>query len=139
MSETAPRPPQDLHDAVMLCLLGVLLVVGSCAALVASRLESFGPHPIDDTRIAMHSVEQGLVLYAARNKGQHPERLEDAAKYYTYETVPTDAWGRPFLYLRQPAETGLHEYVLVSLGEDGLPGGEGVAADLVIWSNGPRR
>ena len=43
------------------------------------------------------------------------------------QRVPTDPWGRPYLY-RSPGETAAYE--LLSLGGDGEPGGEGTAADI---------
>jgi general secretion pathway protein G len=48
------------------------------------------------------------------------------------DEVPKDAWDRPFVY-RVPGTRGAFD--IVSLGEDGLPGGQGHKADL--WSHPP--
>lgn len=42
--------------------------------------------------------------------------------------LPRDAWGNEFLY-RNPGTTG--QFDLASMGADGVPGGDGVNADLV--------
>lgn len=44
-----------------------------------------------------------------------------------------DAWGRPIAYERRPDGT----FELVSLGDDGLPGGDGAAADLLFSKQKP--
>lgn len=49
---------------------------------------------------------------------------------YLTKGLPLDPWGQPYLYT-YPGEHG--EYDLVSLGNDGKPGGEGAAADIVNW------
>jgi general secretion pathway protein G len=46
-------------------------------------------------------------------------------------TLPVDPWGRPYQF-RQPGEHGPID--VYSLGADGEPGGEGVNADIVNWS-----
>lgn len=43
------------------------------------------------------------------------------------DAVPVDAWGNPYVY-RSPGESGAFD--VVSLGADGRPGGDGIAADL---------
>ena len=105
----------------------VLVVVGPlpCGALV-DRPEAFAPE-------LLRQVESALVVYAARNRGQYPERLEDATRYFEDGRVPVDPWGRPLLYQRLPADQGARGYVLISLGADGLPGDQGGGPDLVVW------
>jgi general secretion pathway protein G len=49
---------------------------------------------------------------------------------YLTKGLPPDPWGNPYLY-KYPGEHG--EYDLVSYGNDGKPGGEGAAADIVNW------
>lgn len=45
--------------------------------------------------------------------------------------VPVDPWGRPYQF-RQPGEHGVID--IFSLGADGEPGGAGVNADIVNWT-----
>jgi len=44
--------------------------------------------------------------------------------------LPKDPWGRDYIYA-YPGENGLVD--ISSLGADGQPGGEGLAADIVSW------
>lgn len=46
--------------------------------------------------------------------------------------MPTDPWGREYLYL-SPGQHG--DYDLYSLGRDGREGGEGADADINNWEN----
>ena len=50
------------------------------------------------------------------------------------DEVPKDGWDRPFIYRGQGTRGA---FDIISLGEDGLPGGEGVNADL--WSHVPTK
>ena len=51
-----------------------------------------------------------------------------AGGYLDGNDVPKDAWGHDFDYVLYP-ESG-REFMIVSYGSDGKPGGEGFAADL---------
>jgi general secretion pathway protein G len=73
-------------------------------------------------------TEQGL--QALRVK---PENMPQWAGPYLPQDVPMDPWGHPYLY-KYPGEHG-DEPDLVSLGADGQPGGEGINADILSWSN----
>lgn len=48
---------------------------------------------------------------------------------YLTKAVPVDPWDNPYLYV-SPGELSPRGYDLVSLGADGLPGGEGEDADI---------
>jgi general secretion pathway protein G len=48
---------------------------------------------------------------------------------YLRKSVPTDPWGRPYIY-RSPSERSPIGYDLYSLGRDGRDGGEGEDADV---------
>jgi len=52
---------------------------------------------------------------------------------YMPKDVPLDPWGRAYLY-KYPGEHG-DDPDIISLGADGEPGGEGINADIVSWSN----
>jgi general secretion pathway protein G len=73
-------------------------------------------------------TEQGL--QALRVK---PEGLNQWSGPYLPQDVPLDPWGHPYLY-KYPGEHG-DEPDIVSLGGDGLPGGDGNNADIVSWNN----
>jgi len=52
---------------------------------------------------------------------------------YLPKEVPLDPWGRAYLY-KYPGDHG-DDPDIISLGADGEPGGEGINADIVSWSN----
>lgn len=51
---------------------------------------------------------------------------------YLKRDVPADPWDRPYVYL-YPGEVNPMSYDLLSLGRDGLPGGDGDDADILSW------
>lgn len=75
------------------------------------------------------TTEQGLeALVTASQLEPEPRNFKQGG--YLSE-VPSDPWGRPYLYL-SPGENG--EVDIYSLGADGLSGGEGPNADLGNWN-----
>lgn len=75
------------------------------------------------------TTDQGLVALTER-----PGDLPDNARWRDggyLAALPSDPWGRAYLYL-QPGERG--PFDLYSLGADGLPGGEGSNADVGNWA-----
>jgi general secretion pathway protein G len=52
--------------------------------------------------------------------------------YLRKSSVPLDPWGNPYVY-RFPGEQNPRGFDLLSYGEDGRPGGEGDAADILGW------
>ncbi len=74
------------------------------------------------------TTEQGLNALRLR-----PEGLTQWAGPYLPQEIPNDPWGHPYLY-KYPGEHG-DEPDVVSLGQDGAPGGEGNAADIVSWKS----
>lgn len=75
------------------------------------------------------STEQGLRALVERPSGS-PEASNWHVEGYL-DTLPVDPWGNAYVY-RSPGETGLFD--VYSLGADGLPGGDGINADLGLNS-----
>lgn len=71
------------------------------------------------------STEQGLAALVVKP----PNEPRWSGPYLT-KGVPTDPWGRPYLY-KIPGDHG--EYDLLSYGKDGQPGGGGDAEDVTNW------
>ncbi len=71
------------------------------------------------------TTQQGLAALVTKPTGAPVPRNWAQGGYLA--EVPTDPWGRPYVY-RSPGENG--EFDLMSLGRDGQPGGEGIDADL---------
>mgnify|MGYP000647892836 FL=1 len=76
------------------------------------------------------STEQGLEALVERPSGEPQPRNYKTGGYLN--ELPIDPWGRPYQYLNP----GLHGDVDVwSLGANGLPGGEGINAEIGNWTS----
>jgi len=60
-------------------------------------------------------------------------RNYQAGGYLAKRRVPVDPWGNAYLY-EFPGQHNDYSYDLWSLGSDGVPGGEGVDADIGNWA-----
>jgi general secretion pathway protein G len=126
----------------LLELLVVIVIIGLLAGYVAPRYFSqVGRSEIQVARVQIDSLEKALDQYRLDMR-RYPSAEEglDAlvAKPatgagwngpYLKKAVPSDPWGRPFVY-RVPGEKG--DFELLSLGRDGKPGGAGDDADIVL-------
>ncbi len=127
-------------------MLVVVTIIALFAALVIPRMLGQGDKA---RRVATHAqingfqtalgaykldtgafppTEQGL--QALRVK---PDGVSQWAGPYLPQDVPLDPWGHPYQY-KYPGDHG-DEPDIVSLGGDGLPGGDGNNADIVSWNN----
>ncbi|MFA5081800.1 MAG: type II secretion system major pseudopilin GspG [Hydrogenophilaceae bacterium] len=127
-------------------LMVVLVILGVLAALIAPKLMD---RP-DEARVVaakqdIAAISQALKLYRLDNM-RYPsteqglqalvskpviEPLPGNWKSGGYlERLPTDPWGKPYLYL-QPGKHG--EIDIYSLGADGQSGGENNDADIGNW------
>jgi len=124
-------------------LLVVIIIIGILAALVGPRLfgkvgtaklkaakaqvEMFGT-ALDTFRLDVGrypTTEEGLK--ALREKPSGAERWDGP---YLPKEIPSDPWGRPYVY-QSPGNHG--EYDLMSYGADGVEGGDGENQDAVSW------
>jgi general secretion pathway protein G len=126
-------------------ILVVIIIIGLLAALVGPRLfgkvgtaklsaakaqiELFGT-ALDTFRLDVGrypTTEEGLK--ALREK---PSGVEAWHGPYLPKEIPVDPWRKPYIY-KSPGE---HEdYDLISLGLDGMEGGEGENQDVVSWKD----
>jgi general secretion pathway protein G len=107
----------------------VIVILGILATVVAANVGNKpGEVKVQLTRAAIAKLKGEVELYKA-DKDRYPESLQDLVPKYMDE-VPKDGWNRPLIYRPQGTRGA---YDIVSLGEDGLPGGEGANADL--WSH----
>ncbi len=74
------------------------------------------------------STEQGLKALRDR-----PEGLNGWQGPYLPQEIPTDPWGRPYVY-KYPGDHG-DEPDIISLGADGQPGGADISEDIVSWKS----
>lgn len=127
----------------LLELMVVMVIIGLLAAYVAPRYFSqVGKSEAKVARAQIDAFEKALEQYRV-DTARYPsteqglaalvKRPGNEARWdgpYLKRQVPTDPWGRAYLY-RHPGEHG--DFDIVSLGRDGLPGGSGDAADITNW------
>ncbi len=116
---------------VVIAILGTLMSV--VAFSVVGRLNEAN---CSTTALTMKNADQALQLYSAKKKGKFPsssDGLEAAAKYFGSGEVPLDAWGNEFQY-NSPGSHSDKPYEIVSLGKDGVEGGDEADADIQSWA-----
>ena len=74
------------------------------------------------TRATLASLRRGVSSYMARSKGKCPAQLEMVLPELQLKELPRDAWGRHFRLIC-PAQSAEEEFLIISDGADGLPGG----------------
>lgn len=74
------------------------------------------------------STEQGLEALVNKPSGEPEARNWQPGGYI--DRLPLDPWQRPYLYL-SPGENG--DIDIYTLGANGVPGGEGIDADIGNW------
>ena len=121
---------------VVLVILGLLVGIATTAAITM-----LGKAKSDIARIQIESFATGLDLFRI-DTGRYPTSEEGlkaliqkpagapkwSGPYLQAREIPLDPWDRPFIYARTP-QTGAR-YSLISLGGDGVKGGEGDNADI---------
>lgn len=138
---TFPRRVQG--GFTLLELLVVLVIIGLLAGYVGPKYFSqIGKSEVKATRAQLDALGKALDQYRL-DTGYYPsteqglaalvERPANAAKWdgpYLSKSVPPDPWGNPYVFT-MPGEHG--DYDLLSYGKDGVPGGEGEAAEITNW------
>ncbi len=129
-------------------LLVVIVVIGVLASLVGpSIFQHVGAAKTTTARSQIEMLGAALDAYRLDN-GRYPTTQQGLAALWTAPAAeprpsswrgpylrkesPPDPWKSPYAY-RSPAEQSRGGYDLLSYGEDGKPGGEGDAADIVSW------
>ena len=100
--------------------------VTAARAQINSFMTALGTYKLDTGLFP--TTEQGL--QALRVK---PEGVNSWQGPYLPQEIPTDPWGRPYLY-KYPGEHG-DEPDVISYGADGQPGGESINTDIVSWKS----
>ena len=129
-------------------ILVVLVIIGFLVAIVAPNVLD----KADDARVQkvmadFSAIETTLKMYKLDNYSypsteQGIEALVEKPvidpipqnwKSSGYlDELPVDPWGRTYIYL-YPAEYGTKDFDLLSLGADGVQGGENENADIGNW------
>ena len=93
---------------------------------IASLMQALKLYRLDNLRYP--TSEQGLQALVARPDMSPVPANWKAGGYL--ERLPKDPWGNPYQYLN-PGRKG--EIDIYSFGGDGVPGGEGMDADIGSW------
>ena len=126
-------------------LLVVVLIISMLAAFVAPRMFSnIGKTRADLTRAKMAIIENALARFFI-DCGRYPDDSEglevlivppaDMAEGkwngpYLKASDLVDLWENPYIYVAE-GELNVGSFDLISLGQDGVEGGEGDSADIV--------
>jgi general secretion pathway protein G len=126
----------------LLELLVVIVIIGLLAGYVAPRYFSqVGKSEVQVAKAQIESLEKALDQYRLDTRRfpsteeglgalmAQPASIQGWSGPYLKKAVPSDPWGRPYVY-RTPGEKG--EFALLSYGRDGKPGGSGEDADIGI-------
>ena len=131
----------------LLELLVVMVIIGLLASYVGPRyFDQIGKSEVKAARAQLDAFDKALATYRL-DTSHYPrtdqglkalaERPSDEPKWsgpYLSKALPTDPWGKPYLY-KNPGDDG-HEFDVVTLGRDGQTGGTGLDADISVWTGG---
>lgn len=150
-SEKAGTAARQLHreqaGMTLIEIMVVITILGIIMTIVGINVVGqLDKAKVGATEIQIKEIEQALVMfkvdlgkYPTSGEGLesliHPPATKSGKTFPSYlgkDTVPTDAWGNPFLYA-SPGNNGDHDYEIVSLGADGAEGGEETKADIKSW------
>jgi general secretion pathway protein G len=126
----------------LLELLVVIVIIGLLAGLVAPKyFDQVGKSNVKIAKAQIDSLEKALDQYRLDTRHYpsteqgldalvlRPQGESSWSGPYLKKAVPSDPWGRAYVY-RIPGQKG--EFDLYSLGKDGQPGGVGEDADIGI-------
>lgn len=127
-------------------MLVVVTIIALFAALVAPRMmrradaarSAAARAQINSFMTALGAYKLDTGLFPTTEQGLQalrtaPSGLTQWQGPYLPADIPNDPWGHPYIY-KFPGEHG-DEPDVVSLGQDGQPGGESNDADIVSWKS----
>ncbi len=124
-------------------LLVVLAIIGLLAGLVGPNvLRQLGGAKTKTAKVQIKDLEQSLEMYKL-DVGQFPSSNE-GLEALVHKPGNADGWNGPYLKSGVPKDPWKHEYHytypgehgefdILSLGQDGAPGGEGEDSDVGSW------
>lgn len=142
--------PRRVSGFTLIEIMAVVMIIGLLSSLVGyavfqqvdkgrvvatraqiSNLEGILElYRMDNARFP--TTEQGLEALVRRSTVSPEPRRFQAGGYM--KKVPVDPWGEPYHY-ESPGANNTRSFDLWSTGADVAPGGEGIDADIVNWSD----
>lgn len=133
---------KNARGFTLLEVMVVLAIIGSIMALVGANISgSAGKANIQNTKTQIRLIEDALEMYKLDNfqyptteQGlealiSKPSGSPEPKNYRSggyMKKLPVDAWSNEFVYFREKA----NKYEILSLGADGVEGGEEDDADI---------
>lgn len=125
-------------------ILIALVLLGLLATIAYPQVIKFLEKKADIAKVQIESLKSGLDFYRL-DVGRYPTQEEGLnalvvapanqprwnGPYLKTRQIPLDPWGRAYVY-RIPSRVG-QAYDLLSLGADGVEGGDGENRDLSAW------
>lgn len=108
-------------------LMVVITIIGILGAFVGTNVwTAMKKANITTTRAQMKQIENDIKRFKL-DKRRLPDSLDELVPdYLDSDVVPRDSWGNEYIYSKE----GRSEFVLTSLGADGVEGGEEEDADI---------
>ena len=133
----AERRRRKQRGITLLEILIVLAIIGLVMALLVGPavMRAFGSSKTKVARIAVRKFAyEAYPQWSAQHTGKRcPDSLSDLTPFMNSEDVK-DPWGNPYqMQCGDNAPAGAKGFAVISLGEDGKPGGTGDAADINSW------
>jgi general secretion pathway protein G len=116
-------------------LMVVITIIGLLASITSvAVLQHLKTARIEATKQSMRAIREGIQTFYIK-KNRIPTSLDelcgaedDEDRILQCETAPLDGWKNPFIYSPRDKK----KYDLVSLGSDGVEGGDGDAKDIAL-------
>lgn len=141
-------PQKIARGFTLIEIMVVVIILGLLAAVVVPNvMDALDDAEVNKARADMHAFQTALKMYRMNNFAYPTteQGLEALVEKPTLAPVPRnwkaggyieklakDPWGNDYQYTN-PGEG--HEYDIISLGADGISGGEGKDADLSLWDD----
>jgi len=142
------HPDETARGFTLLEIMVVIIVLGLLAAIVGPRIIG----RVSEAKSTTAQTQMELLSVALDNyrldNGYYPTTAQGLQALRTMPTgepvprnwrgpylrrnVPMDPWDRPYIY-ESPGEHNPTSFDLLTLGRDGLPGGQEEDADITNW------
>jgi general secretion pathway protein G len=108
-----------------------LMVVVAIIAILATTAGVYLFGALDDAdqakaKAEIQAMKSAVTAYMLKNNRKLPNTLDEIAPFMDPPRVPKDPWGNDYVYTKE----GARSFKIVSYGDDGAPGGDGVNADV---------